>query len=73
MTSIEPTKIIQYWLRCKKTFGVFYQGETYWLEKVLYDNIYNIRSDNALGQYVRLTDQELLENFEMTDKLVFGM
>lgn len=66
-------KFIQYWLVCKKPFKIFRQGESYWLEKSLAEDIYNVRSDNALGQYVRISDQELFDNFERTDNLVFGM
>ena len=63
---------IQYWLICKKSFNVFLRGERYWLEKVSED-IYNVRSDNALGQYVRITNEQMFDNFERTDELVFGM
>ena len=73
MDNITAKNFIQYWLLCKKPFKIFRQGETYWLEKSLAEDIYNVRSDNALGQYVRITNQELFDNFERTDKLIFGM
>ena len=64
-TDMDIQEFIKKWLVCRKDFLIFKKGEHYWLE-LCADGRFCVRSDNALGQYARISQSELFQNFEQT-------
>ena len=49
-------------LVCMKSFSIFEKGKSYWLEYIGNDT-YCGRSDNILNKRIRITPDELMDNF----------
>lgn len=65
----EIREYISHWLLCKKSWGVFLEGQLYWLELLENGQFYG-RSDNIKGKTISIPTELLEEIFETTKDLV---